>query len=260
MTIPDLSGLITKEDVNHINMGNRQIDYTSWAKVSQLLKQHAPGWEFNLRQSESSNFVWAAPNGTGFFVCYFTSPEKEVTADFPYPIMDHRNNPVKFSEISSRVLTDNHRRAFCACSCFTFALAHEMWTQEEVRTTALNNAVTDTQPQQKPKQKHVVSEKTKAAAQAIANTQVKVPDVHPGFGARLDDKEKKDFIDMIRTFNEKYPSKADWLLATFHEKTFPGTQPKREKYWSTNLLFKNQAELVAKLIDVMTQELEAMPF
>jgi hypothetical protein len=135
-----------------------------------------------------------------------------------------------------------------------------MWTQEEVRTTALNNAVTDTQPQQKPKQKHVVSEKTKAAAQAIANTQVKVPDVHPGFGARLDDKEKKDFIDMIRTFNEKYPSKADWLLATFHEKTFPGTQPKREKYWSTNLLFKNQAELVAKLIDVMTQELKAMPF
>ena len=240
-------------------MGNRQVDYTSWAKVSQLLKQHAPGWEFNLRQSESSNFVWAAPNGTGFFVCYFTSPEKEVTADFPYPIMDHRNNPVKFSEISSRVLTDNHRRAFCACSCFTFALAHEMWSQEEVRDTALKNAVTVTQPQQ-TKQKHVVSEKTKAAAQAIANTQVKVPDVHPGFGARLDDKEKKDFIDMIRTFNENYPSKADWLLATFHEKTFPGTQPKREKYWSTNLLFKNQAELVAKLIDVMTQELKAMPF
>ena len=100
MTIPDLSGLITKEDVNHINMGNRQIDYTSCAKVSQLLKQHAPGWEFHLRQSESSNYVWAAPNGTGFFVCYFTGPENQQTADFPFPIMNHKNFPVKFSDIS----------------------------------------------------------------------------------------------------------------------------------------------------------------
>jgi len=244
MTIPDLSGLITKDDVNHINMGNRQIDYTSWAKITQLIKQNAPGWEFNLRQSESSNFVWSAPNGTGFFVCYFTSPEKEATADFPYPIMDHRNNPVKFSEISSRVLTDNHRRAFCACACFTFALAHEMWSQEEVRDTALKNTVTDTQPQP---QGDPVRDPSK-------------PVVHPGFGARLTEKEKKDFIDMIRTFNKNYPSESDWLLATFHEKTFPGTQPKREKYWSTNLLFKNQADLVAKLIDDMTQELKAMPF
>ena len=76
MTIPDLSGLITKEDVNHIEVktqrkdgswGSYQIDYTSWAKVSQLLKKHAPGWEFHLRHSESSNYVWAAPDGSGFF-------------------------------------------------------------------------------------------------------------------------------------------------------------------------------------------------
>ena len=248
MNIPDLSGLITKEDVNHINIGNRQIDYTSWAKISQITKQHAPGWEFNLRQSESSNFVWSAPNGTGFFVCYFTSPEKEATADFPYPIMDHRNNPVKFSEISSRILTDNHRRAYCACSCFTFALAHEMWSQEEVRDTALKNAVTVTQPQQ-----------TKQKKQAPL-TPAREPDIHQGFGKRLDPSEKGTFIALIKTFNKEYPSKSDWLLNTFHEKVFPGTKPVREKYWSTNLLFHNQAELLAKLIDDMTQELKAMPF
>ena len=248
MTIPDLSGLITKEDVNHINMGNRQIDYTSWAKITQLIKQNAPGWEFNLRQSESSNFVWAAPNGTGFFVCYFTSPEKEATADFPYPIMDHRNNPVKFAEISSRVLTDNHRRAFCACACFTFALAHEMWSQEEVRDTALKNAVTDTQPLQ--------TKEKKQAPKAPARE----PDIHKGFGKRLDQSEKGTFIALIKAFNEEYPSKRDWLLNTFHQKVFPGTKPVLEKYWSTNLLFHNQAEFVAKLIDDMTQELKAMPF
>ena len=248
MSIPDLSGLITKDDVNHINMGNRQIAYTSWAKITQLIKQNAPGWEFNLRQSESSNFVWSAPNGTGFFVCYFTSPEKEATADFPYPIMDHRNNPVKFSEISSRVLTDNHRRAFCACACFTFALAHEMWSQEEVRDTALKNAVTDTQPQQKLKQKQA----PKAPARE--------PDIHQGFGERLDQSAKATVIALIKRFDVEHPEYAKWLIETFHKKFLPDTKPNLEKYWSTNLLFVPQAEFLANLIEKKSEELKAMPF
>jgi len=244
MTIPDLSGLITKEDVNHIEVktqrkdgswGSYNIDYTSWAKVSQLLKQNAPGWEFNLRQSESSNFVWAAPDGTGFFVCYFTGPENQETADFPFPIMNHKNFPVAFKSISSRILTDNHRRAYCACACFTFALAHEMWSQEEVQDTALKNAVTVTQPQQKKKQ--------------APTTPVREPDIHKGFGKRLDQSEKATFIDMIKMFNEQYPEKASDLMQTFNDRFFPGTQPKREKYWSTNLLFTNQAEFIASIID-----------
>ena len=244
MTIPDLSGLITKEDVNHIEVktqrkdgswGSYNIDYTSWAKVSQLLKQNAPGWEFNLRQSESSNFVWAAPDGTGFFVCYFTGPENQETADFPFPIMNHKNFPVAFKSISSRILTDNHRRAYCACACFTFALAHEMWSQEEVQDTALKNAVTNTQPQQKKKQ--------------APKTPAREPDIHKGFGKRLDQSEKATFIDMIKMFNEQYPEKASDLMQTFNDRFFPGTQPKREKYWSTNLLFTNQAEFIASIID-----------
>ena len=225
-------------------MGNRQIDYTSWAKVSQLLKQHAPGWEFNLRQSESSNFVWSAPNGTGFFVCYFTSPEKEATADFPYPIMDHRNNPVKFSEISSRVLTDNHRRAFCACACFTFALAHEMWTQEEVRDTALKNTVTDTQPQP---QGDPVRDPSK-------------PVVHEGFGKRLDENEKKTIISLIRAFNEEYPAKQNYLMKEYHKKWLPNTELKPEKYWSKNLHFVKQGEFIATLTDQVKQELAGVNF
>ena len=100
MTIPDLSGLITKEDVNHIkvktqNGGSYVIDYISWAKTSQLFKKHAPGWVFHLRQSNSDNWIWASPDGTGFYMCYFTGPEGQQTADFIYPILDHRKNPVK---------------------------------------------------------------------------------------------------------------------------------------------------------------------
>ena len=257
MSIPDLSGLITKEDVNHIEVktqrkdgswGSYNIDYTSWAKVSQLLKQHAPGWEFNLRQSESSNFVWAAPDGTGFFVCYFTGPENQQTADFPFPIMNHKNFPVPFKSISSRVLTDNHRRAFCACSCFTFALAHEMWSQEEVRDTALKNAVTDTQPQQKLKQKQA----PKAPARE--------PDIHQGFGERLDQSAKATVIALIKRFDVEHPEYAKWLIETFHKKFLPDTKPNLEKYWSTNLLFVPQAEFLANLIEKKSEELKAMPF
>ena len=253
MTIPDLSGLITKEDVNHIEVktqrkdgswGSYNIDYTSWAKVSQLLKQNAPGWEFNLRQSESSNFVWAAPDGTGFFVCYFTGPENQETADFPFPIMNHKNFPVPFKSISARVLTDNHRRALCACSCFTFALAHEMWTQEEVRATALNNAVTDTQPQP---QGDPVRDPSK-------------PLVNKDFGKRLDQSEKATFIDSIKVFDEQHPDWSDWLIKSFHNKFLPNTKPILKNYWSTNLLFVPQAEFLANLIDKKSKELKAMPF
>ena len=40
--------------------------------------------------------------------------------------------PVKLEKISSRIFTDSHRRALCACACFTFGLACEIWADEEV--------------------------------------------------------------------------------------------------------------------------------
>ena len=246
LTIPDLSGLITKEDVNHINLGSHQINYVSWAKTSQLLKEHAPGWEFHLRQSNNDNWLFYAPDGTAFFMCYFTSPEGKSTAEFPFPVMDHRNNPLPVEKIHARVFTDNHRRSLCACACFTFGFAHQMWTQEEVQETALRSAVTDTQPQQKKKQ--------------APKTPVREPDIHKGFGERLDQSEKGTFIALIKAFDKGHPDWSKWLIETFNEKFLPDTKPNFEKYWSTNLLFKPQAEFLADLIDKKTQELEAMPF
>ena len=246
LTIPDLSGLITKEDVNHINLGSHQINYVSWAKTSQLLKEHAPGWEFHLRQSNNDNWLFYAPDGTAFFMCYFTSPEGKSTAEFPFPVMDHRNNPLPVEKIHSRVFTDNHRRSLCACACFTFGFAHQMWTQEEVQETALKNAVTVTQPEQKKNQ--------------APKTPARKPDIHQGFGERLDQSEKGTFIALIKAFDKEHADWSKWLIKTFHEKFFHSSKPNFEKYWSTNLLFKPQAEFLADLIDKKTQELKAMPF
>ena len=63
---------------------------------------------------------------------YFTDPEGCKTSSFPYPIMDNRNNPIKWDRISSRDITDSHRRALCACAAFTFSLGSELWTGNEI--------------------------------------------------------------------------------------------------------------------------------
>ena len=245
MTIPDLSGLITKDDVNHIkvktqNGGSYVIDYISWAKTSQLFKKHAPGWEFHLRQSNSDNWIWASPDGTGFYMCYFTGPEKQQTADFLYPIMDHRNNPVKIEKIHARLQSDNHRRGFCACACFTFGFAHEMWSQEEVRDTALNNGVTVTQPQP---QGDPVRDPSK-------------PVVHQGFGKRLSVDEKAISIAVIKAFNEKNPGKSEHLQTGFSEKFLGGKCVGDARFWTTHLLFQNQVDFMKGLLEHLQEVID----
>ena len=246
ITIPDLSGLITKEDVNHINMGNRQISYTSWAKVSQLLKEHAPGWEFKLRQSNNDNWLFYAPDGSAFFMCYFTSPEGDSTADFPFPIMDHRNNPVPVEKIHARIFTDNHRRALCACACFTFALAHEMWSQEEVQDTLLRQSVADTQQQLQPQ-----GDPVRDPSKPVVNT---------GYGKRLDDPQQKITIEIIKTFNEKYPDHQDYLKSKFSDKWLDGECKNDAKFWTKHLKFQNQVDFVKEQMELKEKELENIPF
>lgn len=127
--IPNLGGVISPEDVSKKGSGSYSAEYVNWAKVSQLLREHAPGWQFHLEPSPSGELVWQAPNQTGFVVGYFTSPTGDRTADFYQSVMDHRNNPVPYAKISARDFTDTHRRALAAAACFTFGLAYELWAK-----------------------------------------------------------------------------------------------------------------------------------
>lgn len=134
MTIPNLSGVITIDDVHKKGTGSFQASYVAWSKTAQLLHQHAPGFDYHLRPNLDGELLHKAPDGTGFVVGYFTGPDGIVTADFPFPCMDHRNNPIAYDKISARVLTDTHRRSLAACACFAFSLAHELWSKEEVQS------------------------------------------------------------------------------------------------------------------------------
>jgi len=134
MTIPNLGGVIKAEDVFEKGSGSYTASYVAWAKTSQLLRDHAPGWGFHL-EPKNEEYVWKAPDGSGYLMCYFRSNEEETrTSLFPFPIMDNRNNPIQCEKISARALTDSHRRALCACAAFTFGLAYELWAKEEIES------------------------------------------------------------------------------------------------------------------------------
>jgi hypothetical protein len=131
--LPDLSGIIQKSDVFKKGSGSYSAEYVSWARIAHYLHVNANGWEFNLRMTpDGAGTVWTAPDNTGYVIGYFSGPNGEETADFPFPCMDNRNNPIPIEKVSCRVLTDTHRRALCACAAFTFGLGFELWAKAEV--------------------------------------------------------------------------------------------------------------------------------
>ena len=132
MTIPNLAGVISRDDVFRKGSGSYAADYVSWARIANHLHTAAPGWEFHLKPAPDGGHVWQAPDGSAYLVTYFSGPEDQATPDFVYPCQDNRNQPIKFDKVSCRTLTDSHRRALCANAAFTFSLGYELWAREEV--------------------------------------------------------------------------------------------------------------------------------
>jgi len=134
MTLPNLAGVIKAEDVYTKGDGSFSASYVTWAKTAQLMHQHAPGWDFSLREADEGGLVHRAPDGTGYIVGFFTGPDTEPqTSNFPYACMDRRNNPIPYEKVSARVLTDTHRRGYCAACAFFFSLGYELWANEEIK-------------------------------------------------------------------------------------------------------------------------------
>ena len=192
MTIPNLAGIITKADIDTKGSGSYAASYVSWAKVAHLLHEHAPGWEFHLKPTKDGDLIWPAPDSTAYVVGYFTGPDDQATADFPFPAMDNRNAPIALDKVSARVLSDTHRRALCAAAAFTFGLAYELWAKEEVEN-----------PHREEK---AAAPAAKAQPKAVTPTQAKPASATPppvefasdadvaAIKARIKSHPKKDFI------------------------------------------------------------------
>jgi hypothetical protein len=177
MTFPNLAGIIKKDDVYKKGSGSFTASYVAWARIAQLLHEHALGVDFHLEPTPEGQVVHKAPDGTGYILCYFTDADGKQTSRFPFPCMDHRNNPIPFDKISARVLTDTHRRGLCAAAAFHFSLGSELWAKQELEDAGAATEVEQPKPQLKKDsvttkpatvQSAIKSQAAKAGAQAIA--------------------------------------------------------------------------------------------
>ena len=211
MTYPNLAGIITKDDVYTKGTGSYAASYVAWAKIANHLHTHAPGWEFHLKPAQDGAHLWKAPDGTGYLIGYFTGPEDQATADFPFPVMDNRNNPVQLDKISARALTDAHRRALCACAAFSLSLGYELWAKEEVAeagSTTTETVVVEV-PDAKPKP---AAKKQAAPAAPVAD-----------LGAPIDEGEYEIVIRSLTDLHSKAPERIKELSAAFRkEYKLPG--------------------------------------
>jgi len=129
---PNLGSVISAADIDTKGTGTYAADYINWARAAQLLREHAPGWQFHLRPTAEGRHVWEAPNGTGYVVGYFEGPDAALTPDFPQAVMDNRNAAVPLANIDARDLTDTHRRCLCTAAAASFGLAWQLWAKEPV--------------------------------------------------------------------------------------------------------------------------------
>ena len=156
-SLPNLAGVIKTSDLYK----KMKFDYVPWAKTAQLLREHAPGWQFFLRPSNPNgdifSYVHVAPDNTGFLMGYFEHIETgRQTSPNVFAITDNANRPIPLEKISCNSIQNSHRRCLCACACFTFGLAYELWAQieiDEAKQTPpppkVGTADTPTKPNQK---------------------------------------------------------------------------------------------------------------
>ena len=136
---PDLDGVITTADVEKKGGGNFAASYVNHMKVSQLLRKHAPGWQFELRTTTDENaretHVFRAPDGSGYVVGFFRAPTGSGFLDTPdmvHAVMNNRMQAVQWDQITARDLTDTERRAMCVIAARHFGLAYELWAKDPI--------------------------------------------------------------------------------------------------------------------------------
>jgi hypothetical protein len=197
-TLPNLAGVIKTTDIYK----KMKFDYVAWAKTAQILREHAPGWQFCLDKSTSeegiSSYIFQAPDGSGFLMGYFEHIDTNIkTTLFPFAITDNANRPL--SKISSVNFQNSHRRCLCACACFTFGLAYELWAQIEI----------DEAKQVTPEPKKGISRtptKPKQEPEPVESIEDK------DYGKPIAQPALEAVVQKIMNLSEKYPKKKDEVL------------------------------------------------
>ena len=202
-TLPNLAGVIKTTDIYK----KMKFDYVAWAKTAQILREHAPGWQFCLDKSTSeegiSSYIFQAPDGTGFLMGYFEHIDTSVkTTLFPFAITDNANRPL--SKISSVNFQNSHRRCLCACACFTFGLAYELWAQIEIEDAKKE----ETLPQKEDRIKRTPS-KPNDKGEPVESIKDK------NYGKPISQPALKAVVAKMINLTKKYPNKKDSVIKKF---------------------------------------------
>lgn len=225
MTIeyPDLSGIATKDLVETIGTGSFKASYINWSRTMNLLRKHAPGWLPEMVFSAEGTPLHTSPVG-GFLLLRFKHVSGLVTPEVPQAIMDHRNSSIPVEKITSRDISDTHRRGTCLLAAFQFGLAFELWAKmplesgyqvadeetivkartETKATKKSTSPVEEAQPEKSDKDQFIdVAKKKGLCAEAISSLVEKIENESNGnFQGGIRTLEKKD-----KTFFEELNAK-----------------------------------------------------
>ena len=203
-TLPNLAGVIKTSDLYK----KMKFDYVPWAKTAQLLREHAPGWQFFLKPSNPNgdifSYVHAAPDNTGFLMGYFEHIETgKQTSPNVFAITDNANRPIQLDKISCNSIQNSHRRCLCACACKDFGLAYELWAQIEV----------DEAKQLPPPPKTGVAKTPTKPNQKLEPTSVleKLPDP-------ITKEAKETILEKLQALHQSNPLKMKDVVESFRKK------------------------------------------
>lgn len=202
-TLPNLAGVIKTTDIYK----KMKFDYVAWAKTAQILREHAPGWQFCLDQSstenELSSYVFKAPDGSGFLMGYFQHIDTGLkTTLFPFAITDNANRPITLDRVSCVHFQNSHRRCLCACACFAFGLAYELWAQIEIDEAK--------QVTPEPK-KGIARTPTKPKQQLEAVESIK----DKNYGTPITKDALSAVVSKMKNLSEQFPDKKDSVINKF---------------------------------------------
>ena len=128
--IPNLGGLITSDDLYYIG----KVPFCSWTKIAQRIRENAPNWFFALEPDPNGQLVWMAPDNTGYLMGYFQNIETGIKLPlYVYSITNNFQKGIQYDKISTTDIQKAHRRCLCACACYSFGDAFELWAGLEVK-------------------------------------------------------------------------------------------------------------------------------
>ena len=235
-TLPNLAGVIKTTDIYK----KMKFDYVAWAKTAQILREHAPGWQFCLDKSsveeEILSYIFKAPDGTGFLMGYFENIDTGIkTALFPFAITDNANRPIPSDKISSVHFQNSHRRCLCACACFTFGLAYELWAQIEI----------DEAKQSPPPPKVGTSETPTKPNQQLAPVSEKAKTDPP-----ISREARALLLEQLSNLDKLNPDKMKELVESFREK-FGIKDAKITRHITTALHGEFLSHAISKIDDTL---------